>query len=48
MVAPWSPAMAGEAEIETNILSPRATAPGSVASRTIDATPSEADLQADE
>jgi competence protein ComEC len=40
---PWSPAIAGEGEIETNILAPRATAP-----RTIDATPSEADLQAEE
>jgi competence protein ComEC len=40
---PWSPAIAGEGEIETSILVPRATAP-----RTIDATPSEADLQAEE
>jgi len=40
---PWSPAVAGEGEAETTILAPRATAP-----RTIDATPSEADLQTDD
>ncbi|WMT71435.1 ComEC/Rec2 family competence protein [Bradyrhizobium sp. Ash2021] len=38
---PWSPGMAGEAE--TTILAPRLAAP-----RAIDATPAEADVQADE
>jgi competence protein ComEC len=45
---PWSPAMAGEGEIETNILSSRATPARPLAPRAIDATPSEADLQAEE
>jgi competence protein ComEC len=40
---PWSPAMAGDREAETTILAPRVTAP-----RTVDATPAEADLQAEE
>jgi len=40
---PWSPAIAGDGEAETTILAPRQTAP-----RTVDATPSEADLQAEE
>jgi competence protein ComEC len=50
---PWSPAIAGEGEIEANILAPRATAARQpslkdLAPRAIDATPAEADLQADE
>ncbi|MBR1280793.1 ComEC family competence protein [Bradyrhizobium sp. AUGA SZCCT0177] len=40
---PWSPAIAGEGDAETTILAPRRTAP-----RAVDATPSEADLQAEE
>ncbi|MBR1270465.1 ComEC/Rec2 family competence protein [Bradyrhizobium sp. AUGA SZCCT0222] len=40
---PWSPAIAGEWDAETTILAPRRTAP-----RAVDATPSEADLQAEE
>jgi competence protein ComEC len=40
---PWSPAIAGEGETDTAVLAPRAAAP-----RAIDATPSEADLQAEE
>lgn len=40
---PWSPAIAGEGDTETNILAPRRTAP-----RAVDTTPSEADLQAEE
>jgi competence protein ComEC len=40
---PWSPGMAGDGEAETTILSPRTAAP-----RAIDATPAEADVQADE
>jgi competence protein ComEC len=40
---PWSPAIAGEADAETSILPPRLPAP-----RAVDATPSDADLQADE
>jgi competence protein ComEC len=40
---PWSPAIAGEGDPETTILAPRRTAP-----RAVDATPSEADLQAEE
>jgi len=39
---PWSPAIAGEGETETAIRAPRA------APRAVDATPSEADLQAEE
>jgi competence protein ComEC len=40
---PWSPAIAGDGEAETTVLAPRRTAP-----RAVDATPSEADLQAEE
>jgi competence protein ComEC len=40
---PWSPAAAGDGETETTILTPRLAAP-----RAIDATPAEADVQADE
>ena len=36
---PWSPAMAGEGDAETNILAPRRREP-----RAVDATPLEADL----
>ena len=39
---PWSPAIAGEGETEPGIIAPRRTAPR------VDATPSEADLQAEE
>ena len=39
---PWSRAVGGEGEMETNIRSPR-TSP-----RAVDATPAEADLQADD
>ncbi|CAN7550202.1 ComEC/Rec2 family competence protein [Bradyrhizobium sp. LjRoot220] len=45
---PWSPAIAGEGEAETTILAPRATGERPVRPRAIDATPSDADLQADE
>jgi len=38
---PWSPAAAGDTEGETNLVRP-------VAPRAVDATPSEADLQAEE
>jgi competence protein ComEC len=40
---PWSPAIAGDDGTESTILAPRVTAP-----RAMDATPSEADLQAEE
>jgi len=40
---PWSPAIAGDDGTESTIRAPRATAP-----RAVDATPSEADLQAEE
>jgi competence protein ComEC len=40
---PWSPAPAGDGEAETTIIAPRAIAP-----RAVDATPAEADLQAEE
>jgi competence protein ComEC len=40
---PWSPAIGGDGEAETTILAPRHVAP-----RAVDATPSEADLQAEE
>ena len=40
---PWSPAVAGDGEAETTILAPRLAAP-----RAIDATPAEADVQADD
>jgi competence protein ComEC len=40
---PWSPGIAGEGDVETNILAPRRTAP-----RAVDATTSDADLQAEE
>jgi competence protein ComEC len=40
---PWSPAIAGEGYPQTTILTPRRAAP-----RAVDATPSEADLQAEE
>ena len=40
---PWSPAIGGESEAASNIVAPRAAAP-----RAVDATPSEADLQADD
>ena len=40
---PWSPGAAGDGEAESTILSPRLAAP-----RTIDATPAETDVQADE
>jgi competence protein ComEC len=39
---PWSPAAAGDVEVETTLMA-RPTAP-----RAVDATPSEADLQADD
>jgi competence protein ComEC len=39
---PWSPAIVGEGETETNIVAPRPVP------RAVDATPSEADLQAEE
>jgi len=39
---PWSPAIAEEGEADANVLAPR------VPSRAIDATPAEADLQAEE
>jgi competence protein ComEC len=39
---PWSPAVAGDSEIETNLASRPATP------RAVDATPAEADLQAEE
>ena len=39
---PWSPAIAGDGETEATILAPRPAA------RAVDATPSEADLQADD
>jgi competence protein ComEC len=39
---PWSPAVAGDIEAETNLMT-RPTAP-----RAVDATPSEADLQAED
>jgi competence protein ComEC len=39
---PWSPAIAGDTEAETT-LAPRPAAP-----RAVDATPSEADLQAED
>jgi competence protein ComEC len=40
---PWSPAIVDNGEAETTILAPRQVAP-----RAVDATPSEADLQAEE
>jgi competence protein ComEC len=40
---PWSPAAADEGEADTAVLSPRVASP-----RAIDATPSDADLQAEE
>ncbi len=40
---PWSPAVAGDSEAETTIPAPRAGAP-----RAVDATPSEADVQAED
>jgi competence protein ComEC len=40
---PWSPAIGGDGETEKTILTPRQVAP-----RAVDATPSEADLQAEE
>jgi len=40
--------MAGEGEIETNIVTPRATAPRTAPPRAVDATPSDADLQAED
>jgi len=40
---PWSPAVPGNAEAETSILAPRVVAP-----RAVDATPADADLQAEE
>ena len=40
---PWSPAIADNREAETTILAPRVATP-----RAVDATPSEADLQAEE
>jgi competence protein ComEC len=40
---PWSPAIAGESEAETTILAPRTGPP-----RAVDATPLEADVQAED
>ena len=40
---PWSPAAADESEAEATVLAPRVAPP-----RAVDATPSEADLQAEE
>ena len=40
---PWSPAIGGEGEMETNIRAPRTASP-----RAVDATPAEADLQAED
>ncbi|MGB8400323.1 ComEC/Rec2 family competence protein, partial [Bradyrhizobium sp.] len=40
---PWSPRIAGDGEAETSILAPRVAPP-----RAVDATPSEADVQADD
>jgi competence protein ComEC len=40
---PWSPAIADNGEAETTVLAPRQVAP-----RAVDATPSEADLQAED
>jgi competence protein ComEC len=40
---PWSPAIAGEGEMEQTLLAPHRTPP-----RAVDATPSEADLQAED
>jgi competence protein ComEC len=40
---PWSPAITGEGEAEPTLVAPRPVAP-----RAVDATPSEADLQAEE
>jgi competence protein ComEC len=40
---PWSPAIAGDGEAESTIIAPRAKPP-----RAVDATPSEADIQAEE
>ena len=40
---PWSPAMADEGEVDATVLAPRAVPP-----RAVDATPAEADLQAEE
>jgi competence protein ComEC len=40
---PWSPAAADESETDATILAPRVVPP-----RAVDATPAEADLQADE
>jgi competence protein ComEC len=39
---PWSPAIGGESDADSNIIAPRAPP------RAVDATPSEADLQADD
>jgi competence protein ComEC len=39
---PWSPAIGGESEAASTIIAPRASP------RAVDATPSEADLQADD
>ena len=40
---PWSPGAAGETDAETTILAPRTATP-----RAVDATPADADLQAEE
>jgi competence protein ComEC len=40
---PWSPAMADESEADSTVLAPRVVPP-----RSVDATPAEADLQAEE
>ena len=40
---PWSPAMADEGDVDASVLAPRVVPP-----RAVDATPAEADLQAEE
>ena len=40
---PWSPAIADESEADATVLAPRVAPP-----RAVDATPAEADLQAEE
>jgi competence protein ComEC len=40
---PWSPAVVNESEADANVLAPRVVPP-----RAVDATPAEADLQAEE
>ncbi len=45
---PWSPAVAGDTEAETNLVSRPASTRAPAAARAVDATPSEADLQAED